>query len=182
MAWHSFPETYTTAGVYPVGLMLAAGYGNLDTYFNMPAAATHSRSKTSRGDPQQEHDQRRFRADHETIKQNAPASRASSSSDGKIVVAPDARIAVRLGQARALPGGLRLRFYIFHMLGGVPELLEVVSHGQFGVPQLRRVLCGAFGGLLVLGELLRGAGAVARRAAFRDDLGAAPPSQGQKLS
>ena len=75
----------------------------------MPAAATHSRSTTSRGDPQQEHDHRRFRADHETIKQNAPAGRAASSSDGKIVVAPDARVAVRLGQAGALPGGLRLR-------------------------------------------------------------------------
>ena len=107
----------------------------LDTYFNMPGAATHSRSTTSRGDPQQEYDHRRFRADHETIKQNAPAGRAaSSSSDGKIVVAPDARIAVRLGQARALPGGLRLLVDIFHVLGGVPELLEVVSHGQFGVP------------------------------------------------
>ena len=100
----------------------------------MPAAATHSRSTTSRGDPQQEHDHRRFRADHETIKQNAPAGRASTTSDGKIVVAPETCIAVRRGQARALPGGLRLLVDIFHVLGGVPELLEVVSHGQFGVP------------------------------------------------
>ena len=84
----------------------------LDTYSNVPAAATHSRSTTSRGDPQQEHDHRRFRADHETIKQNAPAGRASTTSDGKIIVAPDARIAVRRGQARALPGGLRLRLNI----------------------------------------------------------------------
>ena len=68
-------------------------------YSNMPAAATHGRSTTSRGDPQQEHDHRRFRADHETIKQNAPAGRASTTSDGKIVIAPDARIAVRLGHA-----------------------------------------------------------------------------------
>ena len=99
----------------------------------MPAAATQSRSTTSRGDPQQEHDHRRLRADHETIKQNAPAGRPPSS-DGKLIVAPDARVAVRLGQARALPGGLRLLVDIFHVLGGVPELLEVVSHGQFGVP------------------------------------------------
>ena len=79
----------------------------LDTYFNMPAAATHSRSTTSRGDPQQDHDHRRFRADHEAVEQDSPARRAASSSDGKIVVAPDARVAVRRGQARALPGGLR---------------------------------------------------------------------------
>ena len=130
MAWHSFPETYTTAGVYPVGLMLAAGYGNLDTYFNMPAAATHSRSKTSRGDPQQEHDHGRFRADHEAVEQDAPAGRAASSSDGKIVVAPDARVAVRLGQARALPGGLGLRMNVVHVVRGVPELLEVVSQSH----------------------------------------------------
>ena len=37
----------------------------------MPAAATHRRSTTSRGDPQQEHDHRRFRADHEAV-QSAP--------------------------------------------------------------------------------------------------------------
>ena len=68
----------------PVDLMLAAGYGNdlLDNYFHIPAAATHSRSTTSRGDPQQEHDHRRFRADHEAVEQDAPAGRASSSSDG----------------------------------------------------------------------------------------------------
>ena len=101
----------------------------LDTYSNMPAAATHSRSTTSRGDPQQEHDHRRFRADHEAIEQDAPTIRASSSSDGKLIVAPDARVAVRLGQARALPGGPCLRLYVFHMLGGVTELLEVVGHG-----------------------------------------------------
>ena len=96
----------------------------------MPGAATHSRSTTSRGDPQQDHDHRRFRADHETIKQNAPAGRAASSlSDRKIVIAPDARIAVRLGQARALPGGLRLRLNILNVFRGVPELLEVVGHG-----------------------------------------------------
>ena len=94
----------------------------------MPAAATHSRSTTSRGDPQQEHDHRRFRADHEAVEQDAPAGRAASSSDGKIVVAPDARVAVRLGQARALPGGLRLLVDIFHVLRGVPELLEIVWH------------------------------------------------------
>ena len=137
----------------------------------MPGAATHSRSTTSRGDPQQDHDHRRFRADHETIKQNAPAGRAaSSSSDGKLVVAPDARVAVRLGQARALPRGLHLFVYVVHVFRGVTELLEVVRHGQFGVPQLSGVLFGAFGGLLVLRELLRGAGAVARRPALRDDL------------
>ena len=67
----------------------------LDTYSNMPAAATHSRSTTSRGDPQQEHDHRLFRADHEAVEQEAPAGRASSSSDGKIIVAPDARLAMR---------------------------------------------------------------------------------------
>ena len=100
----------------------------------MPGAATHSRSTTSRGDPQQEHDQRRLRADHETIKQNAPAGRASTTSDGKIVVAPETCIAVRRGQARALSRGLRLRLNIVHVVRGVPELLEVVSHGQFGVP------------------------------------------------
>ena len=94
----------------------------------MPAAATHRRSTTSRGDPQQDHDHRRFRADHETIKQNAPAGRASTTSDGKVIVAPDARIAVRRGQARALPGGLRLLVDIFHVLRGVPELLEIVWH------------------------------------------------------
>ena len=93
----------------------------------MPAAATHSRSTTSRGDPQQEHDHRRFRADHETIKQNAPAGRASTTSDGKIVVAPDAREAVRLGQAGALSGGLGLRPDVIHVFRGVPELLEVVA-------------------------------------------------------
>ena len=49
----------------------------LDTYFNMPAAATHSRSTTSRGDPQQEHDHRRFRADHEAVEQDAPAGRTA---------------------------------------------------------------------------------------------------------
>ena len=81
----------------------------LDTYSNMPAAATHSRSTTSRGNPQQEHDHRRFRADHEAVEQDAPAGRASTTSDGKIIVAPGARVAVRLGQARALPGGLRPR-------------------------------------------------------------------------
>ena len=97
----------------------------LDTYSNVPAAATHSRSTTSRGDPQQEHDHRRFRADHETIKQNAPAGRASTTSDGKIVVAPDARIAVRRGQARALPRGLGLRLNIIDVLRGVAELLDV---------------------------------------------------------
>ena len=96
----------------------------------MPAAATHSRSTTSRGDPQQEHDHRRFRADHETIKQNAPAGRASTTSDGKIIVAPDARVAVRLGQARALPGGLGLRMNVVHVVRGVPELLEVVSQSH----------------------------------------------------
>ena len=105
----------------------------LDTYFNIPAAATHRRSTTSRGDPQQEQDHRCFRADHEAVEQAAPADRAPSD-DGKLIVAPDARVAVRLGQARALPGGLRLLVDIFHVLGGVPELLEVVSHGQFGVP------------------------------------------------
>ena len=60
--------------------MLAAGYGNdliLDTYSNMPAAATHSRSTTSRGDPQQDHDHRRFRADHEAVEQDAPAGRTA---------------------------------------------------------------------------------------------------------
>ena len=97
----------------------------------MPAAATHGRSTTSRGDPQQDHDHRRFRADHEAVEQDAPAGRAaSSSSDRKIVIAPDARIAVRLGQARALPGGLRLRLNIVHVFRGVPELLDrtVQSH------------------------------------------------------
>ena len=116
----------------------------------MPAAATHSRSTTSRGDPQQEHDHRRFRADHETIKQNAPAGRASTTSDGKIIVAPDARVAVRLGQARALPGGLRLRLNILNVLRGVPELLdrtvqshrpkiELIGHSRAGAfkPRLR---------------------------------------------
>ena len=98
---------------------------HLDTYSNIPAAATHSRSTTSRGDPQQEHDHRRFRADHEAVEQDAPAS--SSSSDGKIVIAPDARVAVRLGQARALPGGLRLRLNILNVFRGVAELLEVVA-------------------------------------------------------
>ena len=64
----------------------------------MPAAATHRRSTTSRGDPQQEHDHRRFRADHEAVEQDSPAGRGpSSSSDGKLIVAPDARVAVRLG-------------------------------------------------------------------------------------
>ena len=127
MARNSFPRTYAT------GRIPWPGYGNdtyLDTDFDMPGAATHSRSTTSRGDPQQEHDHRRFRADHETIKQNAPAGRAASSlSDRKIVIAPDARIAVRLGQARALPGGLRLRLNILNVFRGVPELLEVVGHG-----------------------------------------------------
>ena len=82
-------------GLYPVDLMLtgrATETTYLDTYFNIPAAATHSRSTTSRGDPQQEHDHRRFRADHEAVEQDAPAGRtASSSSDGKIVVAPQAK-------------------------------------------------------------------------------------------
>ena len=106
----------------------------LDTYSNMPAAATHSRSTTSRGDPQQEHDHRRFRADHEAVEQDAPAGRAaSSSSDGKVIIAPDARVAVRLGQACALPGGLRLLVDIFHVFCGVPELLQIVSDGSFGV-------------------------------------------------
>ena len=118
---------WTTQPQYPVILIL-------DTYFNMPAAATQSRSTTGRGDPQQEHDHRRFRTDHETIKQNAPAGRASTTSDGKIIVAPDARIAVRRGQARALPRCLRPRAGVLDVLRGVPELLEVVSHGQFGVP------------------------------------------------
>ena len=60
----------------------------LDTYSNIPAAATHSRSTTSRGDPQQDHDHRRFRADHEAVEQESPAGRAPSD-DGKIIVAPD---------------------------------------------------------------------------------------------
>ena len=109
----------------------------------MPAAATHSRSTTSRGDPQQEHDHRRFRADHEAVDQRAPAGRASSSSDGKIVVAPDARVAVRLGQARALSRGLRLLVDIFHVLRGVPESHrpknELMGHSRAGAfkPRLR---------------------------------------------
>ena len=102
----------------------------LDTYLNMPAAATHSRSTTSDGDPEQDHDHRRLRADHEAVEQDAPAGRAASSSDGKIVVAPDARVAVRLGQARALPGGLGLRMNVVHVVRGVPELLEVVSQSH----------------------------------------------------
>ena len=118
---------WTTQPQYPVILIL-------DTYFNMPAAATQSRSTTGRGDPQQEHDHRRFRADHEAVEQDAPARQAASSSDGKLISSPDARVAVRLGQACALPGGLRLLVDIFHVLRRVPELLEVVSHGQFGVP------------------------------------------------
>ena len=65
----------------------------LDTYFNMPAAATHSRSTTGRGDPQQDHDHRRLRADHEAVDQDSPAGRGPSSSGGKIVVAPERRIA-----------------------------------------------------------------------------------------
>ena len=97
---------------------------HLDNYFKIPAAATHSRSTTSRGDPQQEHDHRRFRADHETIKQNAPAGRASTTSDGKVIVAPDARIAVRRGQARALPGGLHFCPDVVHVVRGVAELLD----------------------------------------------------------
>ena len=88
----------------------------------MPAAATHGRSTTSHGDPQQEHDHRRFRADHEAIEQDAPAS--SSSSDGKLIIAPDARIAVRRGQARALPGGLHFCPDVVHVVRGVAELLD----------------------------------------------------------
>ena len=106
----------------------------------MPAAATHSRSTTSRGDPQQEHDHRRFRADHEAVEQDAPAGRASSSSsDGKIIVSPDARVAVRLGQARALPRGLGLGPDIVNVVRGVAELLEVVGHGRLGTFQVRDV-------------------------------------------
>ena len=123
----------------------------------MPAAATHSRSTTSRGDPQQDHDHRRFRADHEAVEQDAPADRAASSSDGKIVVAPDARIAVRPGQARALPGGLGLLVDIFHVLRGVPELLEVVGHRLLSSFQVGGVLRGSFGGLLGELRVLRGA-------------------------
>ena len=70
------------------------GYGNdpyLDTYSNIPAATTHSRSTTSRGDPQQEHDQRRFRADHEAVEQAAPAGFRAPSDDGKFIVAPFVR-------------------------------------------------------------------------------------------
>ena len=118
--------------------MLAAGYGNLDAYSNIPATTTQSRSTTSRGDPQQEHDQRRFRADHEAVEQDAPAGRASSSSDGKIVVAPDARLAVRLGQARALPRGLSLGPDVDNVVRGVAELLEVVGHGRLRVRCARR--------------------------------------------
>ena len=58
----------------------------LDTYFNIPAAATHRRSTTSRGDPQQEQDHGRFRADHETVEQYTPAGRAASSSEAFRVV------------------------------------------------------------------------------------------------
>ena len=79
MARKSFPETYA----YPVDLMLtgrATETTYLDTYLNIPAAAAHSRSTTSRGDPQQDHDHRRLRADHETIKQNAPAGRSRGST------------------------------------------------------------------------------------------------------
>ena len=124
----------------------------------MPVAATQSRSTTSRGDPQQEQDHRRFRADHEAVEQDAPAGRAaSSSSDGKIVVAPDARIAVRPGQARALPGGLGLLVDIFHVLRGVPELLEVVGHRLLSSFQVGGVLRGSFGGLLGELRVLRGA-------------------------
>ena len=36
---------------------------------------------------------------------------------------------MRPGQARALPRGLRLRFDVLDVFRGVPELLEVVSHG-----------------------------------------------------
>ena len=135
----------------------------LDTYFNIPAAATHRRSTTSRGDPQQEHDHRRFRTDHEAIEQDAPTIRASSSSDGKLIAAPDARVAVRRGQARALPGGLRLRPDIIHVLRGVPELLEVVGHGFFGVFQISGVL---FVARIVFAPLR---GAVASRPALRDE-------------
>ena len=98
----------------------------LDTYFNIPAAATHTRSTTSRGDPQQEHDHRQFRADHEAVEQAAPAS--SSSSDGKIVIAPNARVVVRLGQARALPGESSALPDVVDVFRGVPELLQVVRH------------------------------------------------------
>ena len=82
MARKSFPETYA----YPVDLMLtgrATETTYLDTYLNIPAAAAHSRSTTSRGDPQQDHDHRRFRADHEAVEQDSPARRAASSSDGR---------------------------------------------------------------------------------------------------
>ena len=136
----------------------------LDTYFNIPAAATHSRSTTSRGDPQQEHDHRRFRTDHEAIEQDAPTIRASSSSDGKLIVAPDARVAVRLGQARALPGGVGLRADVVHVVRGVAELLEVVGHGRVGILQTSGVL---FVARIVFAPLR---GAVARRPALRDDL------------
>ena len=102
----------------------------------MPAAATHGRSTTSRGDPQQDHDHRQFRADHEAVEQDAPAGRAASSSDGKVIDAPDARVAVRPGQARALPGGLRPLVYVVHVLRGVPELLEVVALCRVTGPKL----------------------------------------------
>ena len=84
----------------------------------MPAAATHSRSTTSRGDPQQERDHRRFRADHEAVEQAAPAADRAPSDDGKIVGAPDARLAVRFGQACALPGGLGLRMNVVNVVRG----------------------------------------------------------------
>ena len=141
MASNSFPETYATAGVCPVDLMLtgrATETSYLDTYFNIPAAATHTRSTTSRGDPQQEHDHRRFRADHEAVEQAAPAGRASSSSDGKIFVAPDTCVAVRLGQARALPGGLRLRPDIIHTpsssRAAVPKSPSAIARWMSGPP------------------------------------------------
>ena len=136
----------------------------LDTYSNMPAAATHSRSTTSRGDPQQEHDHCRFRADHEAVEQESPAGRAPSD-DGKVIIAPDARVAVRLGQARALPGESNALPDVVHVVRGVPELLEVVGQGGLGVFQISGVLRGAFGRLLRELRILRGA--VARGAALR---------------
>ena len=66
------------------------------------------------------------------LSQSSGGRGPSSSSDGKIVVAPDARVAVRRGQARALPGGLRLLLDVVNVLRGVPELLQVVGHGSLG--------------------------------------------------
>ena len=92
-----------------------------DTYSNMPAAATHSRSTTSRGDPQQEHDHRRFRADQGrqrlTSRRAGSRSRRSTRSRraSRSLRAPFGRwrrgvmrvVASSLDVARALTGTVR---------------------------------------------------------------------------